>query len=65
MAVKKRAVVIRTPARKSTIAKCDRYVCKVCGFSLLVDEDRGSLEAREILCCGEPMKEKISRIKAK
>ena len=65
MVVKKSTVVVRAPARKSAVAKGNGYVCGVCGFSLVVDEECGCVEAHEILCCGEPMTEKKARVKAK
>ena len=37
------------------------YVCGGCGFSLVVDEECGCVESHEILCCGEPMKEKKAK----
>ena len=64
MAVKKSAAVKKAPARKKAAAKGDSYLCGVCGLSLIVDEDCGCMEAHEILCCGEPMKAKKTRVKA-
>jgi hypothetical protein len=65
MAEKKTATVKRSPSKGSAAVKGDGYVCGVCGFSLIVDEECGCFETHEILCCGKPMKEKKARIKAK
>jgi hypothetical protein len=65
MAEKKSTAVKTAPARKHAAAKGDSYVCDVCGLSLVVDDECGCVEAHEILCCGEPMKEKKARVKAK
>ncbi len=48
---------------KRTVAKGDSYVCGVCGLSMIVDEECGCAEVHEILCCGQPMKEKRTRVK--
>jgi len=65
MAEKKSTTVKKAAPRKKVAAKGDSYMCDVCGLSLIVDEECGCIEAHEILCCGEPMKEKKARVKAK
>lgn len=60
----KKSTVKRAPSKKSA-GKGDAYVCGVCGFSLIVDEECGCMEAHEILCCGEAMTEKKARVRAK
>lgn len=60
----KKSATKRVPSKKS-VAKGDAYVCDVCGFSLIVDEGCGCMEAHEILCCGEAMTEKKVRVRAK
>ncbi|HTY82082.1 MAG TPA: hypothetical protein VMB24_04810 [Dehalococcoidales bacterium] len=64
MPAKKTAVAVKSSAR-SRASKGDCFYCDVCGLSLVVDEECGCVEAHEILCCGEPMKEKKARVKAK
>jgi hypothetical protein len=64
MPVKKAATAKSATPRKKAAARGDSYVCDVCGLSLIVDEECGCVEAHEILCCGEPMKQKKVRVKA-
>ncbi len=52
-------------AAKKTTRKGDGYSCEVCGLSIVVDEDCDCVEACDIICCGEPMKEKKVNVKAK
>jgi hypothetical protein len=63
--VKKAAV--KAPVKKATAKKVSRngqsLVCGVCGLSVTIDEDCGCIETHEILCCGEPMKERKARAK--
>jgi hypothetical protein len=65
MAVKKSATVKKAPAKKSSAARGDKLMCGVCGLSLIIDEECGCMEAHEILCCGEPMKQKKATVRAK
>jgi len=56
------------PAKKETItkkkvAKGDAYECGVCGMSIIVDEPCGCEDTCDIMCCGEPMKEKKAKVK--
>jgi hypothetical protein len=51
-------------AAKKRIAKGDSYVCEVCGLAISVDEVCGCVDACDIICCGKPMKEKRSKVKA-
>jgi len=56
------------PAKKETItkkkvAKGDAYECGVCGMSIVVDEPCGCEDTCDIMCCGEPMKEKKVKVK--
>jgi hypothetical protein len=50
---------------KSKINKGDSLMCEVCGLSIVV-EDVGGVEIAEenaLLCCGKPMKKKVSKAK--
>jgi len=60
----KKASVKRAAAKKSP-AKGQSYECEVCGLAVTVDEDCGCVDTCDILCCGEPMKVKKPRAKAK
>jgi hypothetical protein len=62
MPEKKVATTRKAPAKKR-VSKGDAYVCGVCGLSVIVDEECGCEEVHEILCCGQPMKEKKARVK--
>ncbi len=68
MAVKKVAAK-KSPAKRAPVKKAalkgQAYECEVCGLAVVVDEVCGCVEAHEIICCGEAMKEKKSRAKAK
>jgi len=41
----------------------DAYECGVCGMSVIVDEPCGCEDTCDIMCCGEPMKEKKGTVK--
>ena len=43
--------------------KGDSYVCDVCGFSVIVDEECGCAEVHEIVCCGKPMRQRKAKAK--
>ena len=62
MPEKKDTTVKNAPPRKKT-AKGDSYICGVCGLSVVVDEECGCADVHEILCCGQPMKEKKTKVK--
>lgn len=38
--------------------KGSRYVCKVCGLAVTVDNICGCVDACDIICCGEEMRAK-------
>lgn len=50
------------PAKKATtkkkVTKGASYTCDVCGIVVSVDEVCGCVDVCDIVCCGEPMKEK-------
>ena len=69
MAIKKAAtakkpVVRKAPAKKA-VSKGQSYECEVCGLAVTVDENCGCIETCDILCCGQPMKEKKAKAKPK
>jgi len=53
------------PTAKKTsekkVVKGDTYECEVCGLSVVVDESCGCVDACDIICCSQPMKEKKSK----
>ncbi len=57
-----------TPAQKATakkkVAKGESYVCGVCGLAVTVDEVCGCVDVCDIICCGQPMKERKVKVKA-
>ena len=72
MAEKKAVAAKKTTARLTTkapatkqVAPGDSYVCEVCGLAVTVDESCGCVAACDIVCCGEPMKARRPRAKAK
>lgn len=56
-AAKKTAPVKKTPTKKK-VTKGASYSCDVCGIVVSVDEICGCVDTCDIVCCGEPMKEK-------
>ena len=54
----------RKAPSKGKVSKGDSYICEVCGLSVVVDEECGCTDVHEILCCGQPMKEKKVKVKA-
>lgn len=56
-AAKKAAPAKKTPAKKK-VTKGSSYACDVCGIVVSVDEVCGCVDTCDIVCCGEPMKEK-------
>ncbi|MDD5701240.1 MAG: hypothetical protein PHU23_04230 [Dehalococcoidales bacterium] len=52
----------RAAARK--VSKGDTLTCELCGLQLIVDETGDVLAGREVICCGQSMKEKPGRAKA-
>jgi hypothetical protein len=58
MAEKKQA------AAKKKMAKGASYACEVCGLVVSVDEVCGCVDVCDIVCCGKPMKERKSKVKA-
>ncbi len=69
MAVKKAATMKKPVAKKAPAKKVARkgqsLECEVCGLAVTVDEDCGCVEECDIVCCGQPMKEKKPRARAK
>jgi hypothetical protein len=63
MPAKKGTTVKKAPLKRKA-SKGDSYVCEVCGLSVIVDEECGCADFHEILCCGQPMKEKKVKVKA-
>jgi hypothetical protein len=49
---------------KKKMAKGDSYVCRVCGLVVSVDEVCGCVDVCDIVCCGKPMQEGKSKVKA-
>jgi hypothetical protein len=51
---------------KKKISSGDSLVCDVCGMSVIVEEVGGVPVAEEtvLLCCGKPMKTKVSKTKS-
>jgi len=58
MAEKKQA------STKKKMAKDASYACEVCGLVVSVDEVCGCVDVCDIVCCGKPMKERKSKVKA-
>jgi len=56
----KKAPVKKAAAKKSPV-KGQALECEVCGLAVTVDEDCGCVETCDIICCGEPMKEKKAK----
>lgn len=63
----KKAPAKKAPARakKESVSQGQSYACEVCGLVVSVDETCGCVEACDIVCCGEPMKKKAARTRAK
>ena len=51
-------------AAKKKMAKGVSYTCEVCGLVVSVDEVCGCVDVCDIICCGKPMKERKSKVKA-
>ena len=51
-------------ATRKKVAKGAAYSCEVCGLAVSVDETCGCIDVCDIICCGQPMKEKKARTKA-
>jgi hypothetical protein len=58
MAVKKQAPV------KKKMAKGTSYACEARGLVVSVDEVCGCVDYCDIICCGQPMKERKVKVKA-
>ena len=54
----------RRAAAKKKMAKGASYVCQVCGLVVSVDEVCGCVDVCDIICCGQPMKERKRKVKA-
>ncbi len=59
----KKVTAARKAISKGKVSKGDSYTCEACGLSVVVDEECGCAEVHEILCCGQPMKEKKIKVK--
>ncbi len=66
LAVRSAAASRRSATKSSAkrLNKGDALVCGVCGFSVIVDEMGDVMEAEEIICCEQPMKQRTSRARA-
>ncbi len=49
---------------KKKMAKGASYTCEVCGLVVSVDEVCGCVDYCDIICCGQPMKERKVKVKA-
>jgi len=49
---------VKKPVKKGT-----KYVCKVCGLEVTVDNICGCAEAHPIICCGTEMVPKKKKVK--
>ena len=47
-----------TPTKKKVVKKGSKFACRTCGLVVSVDEVCGCVEACDIICCGEQMKQK-------
>jgi len=54
----------KVTSTKKKVSKGESYVCEVCGLAVTVDEACGCVDMCDIVCCGQPMKERKSRAKA-
>jgi hypothetical protein len=65
MPEKKSAVPAKkAPVKKAAVKnarKGQSLECEVCGLAVTIDEDCGCVETCDIVCCGEPMKEKKAK----
>lgn len=43
---------------KKKAVKKPKYICESCGLVISVDEACGCVQTCDIICCGQPMKEK-------
>lgn len=41
---------------KAGVKRGDAYVCRVCGYKIIVDEACGCAEEHVFVCCDKPMK---------
>lgn len=57
MAEKKESPAKKASAKRK-VAKGESYVCEVCGLAVSVDEACGCVDVCDIICCGQPMKQK-------
>ena len=56
MAVKKTEK--KSVQKKSGTSKGSKYTCDECGIVVSVDEACGCVDVCDLVCCGEPMKQK-------
>jgi len=54
MVQKKKNSKAAKPAQ-GKVKRGDKYVCGICGLSVMVDESSCSEQACNLSCCGEPM----------
>jgi rubrerythrin len=60
----KKTSAAKKPRAAGKTAKGDKYVCRVCGLSVIVDEVCGCGEVHELICCEKPMRRRATRAKA-
>jgi hypothetical protein len=61
---KVKATTAKKTAAKKKVTRGDSYVCEVCGLAVTVDEECGCVDVCDIICCGQPMKERKVKVKA-
>jgi hypothetical protein len=56
----------KTASTKKKVNKGDSLECEVCGLSVVVEEVGGIVVAEEttLLCCGKPLKKKVTEAKS-
>jgi len=59
-------MVVRKASTEKKVIKGDSLECEICGMSVVVGEVGGRAVAEEtiLLCCGKPMKKKVSKAKS-
>jgi hypothetical protein len=61
---KVKGTTAKKTAAKKKVTKGDSYICEVCGLAVTVDEECGCVDVCDIICCGQPMKERKIKVKA-
>ena len=59
-------MVVKKALTEKKVIKGDSLECEICGVSVVVEEVGGGAVAEEtiLLCCGKPMKKKVSNAKS-